>query len=98
MLVVGLIREILGFGTLWGKPLVEGFEGLNFFTTFAGGIMIVLIIALIYNSIAGVIKKRVDVYNNLVKRYSAVIDSNVEIPEFEENDENAQETQETEVE
>jgi len=76
MVVVGLVREILGMGSIWGKTLSENFSGLNFFSSFAGGLMIILILALIVNSIALALQKRAKIYNQLVERYEAVINSN----------------------
>lgn len=86
MIVVGIIREFLGFGTIWGMTVVDNFKGFEFFIGLAGGITIVLVLALIYNSVAYIVKKRVKTYNILVKRYSAVIDKNVTLPDFDEED------------
>ena len=73
---VGLVREILSFGTIWGKKIITGFDGLEFFATFAGALFIVLIVALIYNSIAIILRRRRKLYANLVERYGAVIEKN----------------------
>lgn len=76
MVIVGLVKELLGKGAIWGKVLSEDFNGIGFFNSFAGALMILLVLALIYNIIATILKRRRQVYNQLVARYGAVINSN----------------------
>lgn len=73
MVGVGFVREILSKGSIYGKSLSAEFTGLNFFSTAAGSLMIILVIALVYSIVACLLKKRVTIYNQLVERYGAVI-------------------------
>lgn len=85
MFIVGLIREIVGAGSIWGNAIFNNFAGIKFISTFAGGLLVVVIIALIYNTISYYIKKRRKIYNTLVKRYTKVLEEGVNIERVEES-------------
>lgn len=76
MVLVGFVREFLGKGTVWGKLVFENFVGLEFFSTMAGGLMIVIVFALIFNIIAKILQNRAKIYAQLVERYTAVLNEN----------------------
>lgn len=72
MTVVGLFREILGFGRIFGAKLFNG--GIGFFASSAGAVLLVMIYAYLYNIIfANVNKKRV-AYSGLVDRYELFLE------------------------
>lgn len=73
--IVGVVREFLGSGTIWGKTIIAGFNGLEFFLGVAGGILIIVIYALIYNSISYFIKKRKEIQSSLALRYEMFLDA-----------------------
>ena len=93
MVIIGFVRELVGFGSIWGTRLGD-FRGINFFNGLAGGLLIVLITALIYNTVATIILKRVKVYNSLVERYGAVLDVNAKKPELNEATEDVNKSEE----
>ena len=84
MFVVGLARELLSQGTIWNRVVIDGFMGYNFFAGLAGGLLVVIIFALIYNLIKVAIKKRRALTFSLTKRYSAVIENKVKSPAYED--------------
>lgn len=75
IILMGLIREVLAFGTLWGKTL-GNFKGIKFFSSIAGALLIVFVFAVVYNLIAQSVEKRIEVYNQLTRRYSEVLKKN----------------------
>lgn len=87
MVLVGLIREALGHGSLWGILITEDFDGFPFFNTLAGGVMILVILALIYNVVVHFIYKRIKLHKSLKERYLAVIESKVDIKDLKPEDE-----------
>lgn len=92
MIIVGLIRDLLGNGCVWGSPISSSFSGLAFFGTYAGGLLVVLVLGLIYLIVANLLKKRAVKYSQLVARYGAVIKQNqpkVEEPETAPSEENS---------
>ena len=72
MFVVGLVREILGFGRLFGANLFGG--GIGFFASSAGAVMLVLIYAYVYNIIFANINKKRVAYSGLVDRYELFLE------------------------
>lgn len=84
MIIVGLIREVLGSGSVWGNSISANFTGISFFKTFAGGLMVILVMALIYLIIANILKRRAEKYGHLVARYGAVIKQNLPQTETKE--------------
>lgn len=93
LLVVGLIREILGSGSIWGSHIFGDFGGISFILTSAGGLLVVVVLALIYNTIACFVKKRKKVYDILVSRYKDVLDETVK-PEIEQSSQEKTEEEE----
>lgn len=84
MIIIGLIREVLGSGSVWGNSISANFTGLSFFKTFAGGLMVILVLALIYLIVANILKKRAERYGHLVARYGTVIKQNLPQAETKE--------------
>lgn len=72
IILVGFVREILSYGTVFGKSL-GSFAGLKFFSTLAGGLMIVIVFSTIYTLVALFINKRKQLYSRLVDRYTLVL-------------------------
>lgn len=66
--VVGMAREVLGLGTLMGKPFLW-FSGSEFFRSFAGAMLIVIGYAFVYGIIASKVKNKFDLRNQLTDRY-----------------------------
>lgn len=66
--VVGMLREILGFGTLSGKQFM-GLSGSEFFASFAGAMLIIICYAAVYMNIANKVKSRFELKNQLTDRY-----------------------------
>ncbi len=73
--VVGMAREILGFGTLFGDQFM-GFTGSVFFASFAGALLIIICYGACYVAVVKNIKKRVEIKNKLTDRYLAYIEQN----------------------
>lgn len=67
MIIVGLVRQLLS-----GVAIV-GDSGVSFFQTFIGGLVVLCVYALGYNYLAGIIKKRRQVYLGLVDRYTLLM-------------------------
>lgn len=88
IVAVGAIREILCSGSLWEMVLVEGFDGIAFFGTLPGALLIIMVFTLIYNSVAQLLLKRRRVYDTLVERYEAVLDENIKVDDLIESKQN----------
>ena len=73
--VVGLIREVLGFGTLFGDRFM-GLSGSAFFASFAGAMLIVICYGACYVKIVSKLKRRSEIKNQLTDRYLAYIEQN----------------------
>ena len=73
--VVGIFREILGFGTLFGSPFM-GLSGSEFFASFAGAMLIVICYGACYVKIVSNIKKRSEIKNQLTDRYLVYMEQN----------------------
>lgn len=78
MFIVGFFRELLGFGTIFGKSFM-GMEGLEFFTSMAGAMLIVICYSACYVSITKNIKKKAEVKNLLTDRYLLYLEENCSI-------------------
>ena len=76
LIVVGLLREFLGKGTILEKTVIDGFNGLPFFSGVVGGLLVILVYALIYNTISYFIKKRVKMTKSLAERYELYLSLN----------------------
>lgn len=79
LVIVGSVRELLSNGSLWGKAIVVDYSGLEFFSTIAGGLLVVIVYAFVYNVISGFIRSRRTTMKNLVDRYEKYLKENVEI-------------------
>lgn len=67
LILLGAMVEVLGYGQIWGIAL--GFEGIPFFASFAGIVLMLAIMALLYNVIATYFVKRRILFETLVDRY-----------------------------
>ena len=74
MFVVGILREVLGFGKLFGGEFLG--DGSEFFASSAGALLIVIVYSACYIIITKKIKDRIAVKNKLTDRYLAYIDQN----------------------
>lgn len=74
MFVVGIFREVLGFGTLFGSEFLG--DGSEFFASSAGALLIIIAYSACYIAITKKIKERIDVKNKLTDRYLAYIEQN----------------------
>lgn len=73
--VVSVVREILGFGTLFGSPFM-GFDGSEFFASLTGAMLIVICYCALYTKIVKEIKRRAEIKNSLTDRYFAYMEQN----------------------
>lgn len=80
LVIVGITREFLAFGTIWNKTIISGFNGLSFFAGLVGGMLVVVVYAFIYNSISYVIRKRRNIQKSLALRYEMYLNSVVQKP------------------
>ena len=83
--LVGVIREMLAFGKVWGQEIVIGYDGLEFFTTILGGLLVVTIYAIVYNVVAYYIRKHQKIKEVLATRYELYLNQNVKYEPVEEN-------------
>lgn len=74
---VGLLREFLSRGQIFGKTLFPNFVGLSFFGELAGGLLVLVVIAFIHNILVGIYSKRKQTMEYLKERYSSVIEENL---------------------
>ena len=74
MIVIAFVREILGSGSVWGKK-IGGFAGLEFFNSFAGGLLLIMIYAAIYAIVAKSIKEKRIAFLGLVDRYTLLLEN-----------------------
>lgn len=74
MIVIAFVREILGSGSVWGKK-IGGFAGLEFFNSFAGGLLLIMIYAAVYAIIAKSIKEKRVAFLGLVDRYTLLLEN-----------------------
>lgn len=74
MIVVAFVREILGSGSVWGKK-IGTFAGLEFFNSFAGGLLLIMIYAAIYAVVAKSIKEKRIAFFGLVDRYTLLLEN-----------------------
>ncbi len=73
MVVIGLVREILGFGTLFGANLFG--SGIPLFAGQIGALLLICVYAVVYNILTASLKKRRKTYYSLVDRYGMFLDS-----------------------
>ncbi len=67
MFAVGLVREILGFGTMFGAKLFNG--GIELFASSVGAVLLIGVYAIVYNLITASLKKKRKAYYGLIDRY-----------------------------
>lgn len=72
LLVVGLVREFLGFGTLFGARIFK--SGIPFFVSNAGGVFVTLMYVFVYSILTANIGKKRVAYNGLVDRYELFLE------------------------
>lgn len=88
LIIVGSVRELLSFGTLWGKEIVVDYVGFPFFGGIVGGLLVITIYALVYNVLSYVIKRHFKVQETLVTRYQKYLEENVKFePQERETEE-----------
>lgn len=75
LVVVGVVREILGSGTLFGNTFL-GFNGMEFFHSLAGAMLVVICYASAYMAIATKIQNKVNLRNQLTDRYFTYMKEN----------------------
>lgn len=81
--IVGAIREVLAYGKVWGVEIVTNYDGLPFFQTVVGGLLVIVVYALIYNVLSYVIRKHQKVQESLAYRYQLYLEENVKLEKVE---------------
>lgn len=72
--VVGAIREILAKGSLFESSVLGEFTGLEFFGELAGGLLIVVVVAFVYNILVNIYNKRKITKQYLKERYVSILE------------------------
>ena len=75
-IAVGFLREILASGTILGSSVFGAFKGLAFFREIAGGLLIIVVVAFIYNIIVNILNKRKTTREYLKERYVSILEEN----------------------
>ncbi len=72
LVAVGLFREFLGHGTLFGARIFK--SGIAFFVSNAGGVFVTLVYVLVYSILTANIGKKRTAYSGLVDRYELFLE------------------------
>lgn len=78
VMIVGFFREFLAYGTIFEYSI--GISGLSTdFAGIVGGLLIISIVAFIYNLITIPLRKKKKVYDSLVSKYSYYIEKKIAV-------------------
>lgn len=72
--LVGFLREILATGKIWGTAIFGDFSGFEFFGELAGGLLIVVVVAFVYNIVVNIYNKRKTTKQYLKERYTNILE------------------------